>query len=166
MDVNLFNKRIRNAINSASLSCWASTQDKKAYCRELLGNVDEHEVIINILSEVVEDILEDKAEDKFATFRMGDGVSILGNGKSKPATVIEANEDFVTVQADTIDENGCFSANRNSEKLIFQRSHDQVYIHLEGIILCRLKLGRRLEDYSTNRISESLNHLVSATQPN
>jgi len=166
MDINLFNKQIRNAINSASLSSWASAKDKKSYCRDLLGPVDEHEVIIDILTNVVQDLLEHKAEDIFATFRTGDGVSILGNGQSRPATITRVEENSITIQPDKVSQDGVFITDPDAESIVFQRAHDQVFIHKLGNKFSRLKMGRRLEDYSSDRISASLNHLVSITPSN
>ena len=166
MDINLFNKQIRNAVNSASLSSWASAKDKKSYCRDLLGQVDEHEVIIDILTNVVQDLLEHKAEDIFATFRTGDGVSILGNGQSRPATITRIEENSITIQPDKISQDGVFITDPDAESIVFQRAHDQVFIHKLGNKFSRLKMGRRLEDYSSDRISASLNHLVSITPSN
>lgn len=166
MDINLFNKQIRNAVNSASLSSWASAKDKKSYCRDLLGPVDEHEVIIDILTNVVQDLLEHKAEDIFATFRTGDGVSILGNGQSRPATITRVEENSITIQPDKISQDGVFITDPDAESIVFQRAHDQVFIHKLGNKFSRLKMGRRLEDYSSDRISASLNHLVSITPSN
>lgn len=166
MDINLFNKQIRNAVNSASLSSWASAKDKKSYCRDLLGPVDEHEVIIDILTNVVQDLLEHKAEDIFATFRTGDGVSILGNGQSRPATITLIEENSITIQPDKVSQDGVFITDPDAESIVFQRAHDQVFIHKLGNKFSRLKMGRRLEDYSSDRISASLNHLVSITPSN
>ncbi|MGH1429673.1 MAG: hypothetical protein ACRBB4_01015 [Neptuniibacter sp.] len=166
MDINLFNKQIRNAVNSASLSSWASAKDKKSYCRDLLGQVDEHEVIIDILTNVVQDLLEHKAEDIFATFRTGDGVSILGNGQSRPATITRVEENSITIQPDKVSQDGVFITDPDAESIVFQRAHDQVFIHKLGNKFSRLKMGRRLEDYSSDRISASLNHLVSITPSN
>ena len=166
MDINLFNKQIRDAVNSASLANWATAKDKKTYCRGLLGTINEHEVVIDILTSVVQDLIENKAEDMFATFRNGDGVSILGNGQSRPATIICVERDRITIRPDKVSAEGAFISDPEADPIIFQRAHDQVFIHQTGTKLSRLKLGRRLEDYSSNRISENLNHLVSASQPN
>lgn len=166
MDINLFNKQIRNAVNSASLSSWASAKDKKSYCRDLLGQVDEHEVILDILTNVVQDLLEHKAEDIFATFRTGDGVSILGNGQSRPATITRVEENSITIQPDKVSQDGVFITDPDAESIVFQRAHDQVFIHKLGNKFSRLKMGRHLEDYSSDRISASLNHLVSITPSN
>ncbi|MFY0676150.1 MAG: hypothetical protein JXR18_02580 [Neptuniibacter sp.] len=166
MDINLFNKQIRKAVNSASLSSWVSAKDKKSYCRDLLGPVDEHDVIIDILTNVVLDLLEHKAEDMFATFRTGDGVSIFGNGQSRPATIIRVEENSITTQPDKVSPDGVFITDPDAEPITFQRAHDQVFIHKQGNKLSRIKMGKRLEDYSSDRISASLKHLISITPSN
>lgn len=163
MDIERLNRRIRDVITDTSISNWISASDKKTYCRELLGALEEHELVLEILTNVVQDLMERKAEDRFAKFHKGDGVSILGQGRCIPATIIEARPDKITVQVDDISGEGVFSPNPASEQLIFNRSHDQVFIHIEGHKLSRLIVGRRQRDYSSERISAGLNVISKLT---
>lgn len=159
MDIDKFHRCIREAVNSADIALWASSDDKKAYCRGLIGDIDEHDMVANILSDALHDLLSCKAEDKFATYRIGDGVSIMGNGACVPATIIAVEENDITVQKDAVADDGSFTTDLSSETILFSRSHDQVFTHIEGRDLSRLILGKRYVDYSAERITARLKHL-------
>ena len=163
MDINQFNRRIREVVIDTNLPGWVSANDKHEYCRELIGLQGEHEVVINILTEVVDELLRRKAEDKYAIYRTGSGVSILENGHCIPATVIEnRNDHTLVVQLDSVFEDGSFKPNPEGDTVIFQRAHDHVYIHLEGRKLSRLVMGKRYVDYSIEHIEEELKILSHA----
>lgn len=157
MDTNQFHRRIREVVIDENLPGWVSASDKQAYCRELLGPLNEHEVVISILTEVIDELLQRKAEDKYAIYKKGSGVSILESGHCIPATVIEnRNDDTLIVQIDSVFKDGSFKPNLEGDTITFQRAHDHVYIHLEGRKLSRLVPGKRFLDYSIEHIEEEL----------
>lgn len=160
MDIERYNLRIRQAVNSADIKSWASLDDKKSYCRELLGQIDEHEVVANILADTLYDLIQCRAEDKFASYHVGDGVSILGNGQCLPATIIDVAPDQITVQKDKISDTGEFIADGTALEITFTRSHDQVFIYTEGRRLSRLVVGKHFADYSASQITDRLKHLT------
>lgn len=157
MDINQFHRRIREVVIDANLPGWVSANNKHEYCRELLAPLDEHEVVINILTEVIDELLQRKAEDKYAIYKTGSGVSILENGHCIPATVVESkSDDTLMVQIDSVFNDGSFKPNPEGEIVSFHRAHDNVYIRLEGRKLSRLVLGKRYVDYSIEHIEEEL----------
>ncbi len=165
MDINQFNRRIREVVIDANLPGWVSADNKHEYCRELLGPLDEHEVVINILTEVIDELLQRKAEDKYAIYKTGSGVSILESGHCIPATVIENRKDeSLIVQIDSVFSDGSFKPNPEGDTVTFQRAHDHVYIHLEDRKLSRLVMGKRFVDYSIEHIEDELEVLSHAPQ--
>lgn len=163
MDINQFQRIIRSVVNDENALLWLNSQDRHQFCKDLIGQLDEHEVVLSIIEEVLYELLERRAEDKFANYFQGDGVTILESGHSIPATVIERShsEDTLVVQLDKIFADGHFEEDRCGEVIVFHRSHDQVYVHTEGRKLSRLIAGRRYVEYSTEHLQsrfEQLNH--------
>ncbi|WP_286237197.1 hypothetical protein [Neptuniibacter halophilus] len=156
MDINQFNRVIRQEVNDQNAAAWLAAPDRKQFCRDLLGAMEVHEIVINILVDVLDELLQRRAEDKFANYNIGDGVTILENGRSLPATIIRNSprEEILTVQRDRILPSGSIVPDQSGEVLDFHRSHDKVYIHMEGRSLSRLVTGRCYHDYSTEHLDE------------
>ncbi|WP_415903015.1 hypothetical protein ACMXYR_04065 [Neptuniibacter sp. QD29_5] len=166
MDINRFNQLIRQAVNDNNAAAWHSAADHRAFCEKLLGSFEAHEVVKNILIDVVDELLQRKAEDKFCTYAIGDGVTILESGHCLPATVIKQtnNSEDLTVQLDKVFTDGHFEKDRSGEVIEFHRSHDRVYVHIEGRTLSRLVAGRKFVDYSPEHLKEEMERLTSNKQ--
>lgn len=166
MDINRFNQLIRQAVNDNNAAAWYAATDHRAFCENLLGSFEAHEVVKNILIDVVDELLQRKAEDKFCNYTIGDGVTILESGHCIPATVIKQtnNSDGLSVQLDKVCPDGHFEKDGNGKVIEFHRSHDRVYIHLEGRSLSRLVAGRKFVDYSSAHLEEEMERLTSNRQ--
>jgi len=166
MDINRFNQLIRQAVNDNNAAAWHAATDHRAFCEKLIGSFEAHEVVKNILIDVVDELLQRRAEDKFLTYNIGDGVTILESGHCLPATVIqqENNSDDLTVQLDKVFSDGHFEKDGNGQVIEFHRSHDRVYVHLEGRSLSRLIAGRKFVDYSPEHLEQEMGRLTSNRQ--
>ncbi|WP_415883760.1 hypothetical protein ACMXYX_04215 [Neptuniibacter sp. QD72_48] len=166
MDINRFNQLIRQAVNDNNAAAWHSASDHRAFCEKLLGSFEAHEVVKNILIDVVDELLQRKAEDKYGNYTIGDGVTILESGHCIPATVIKQtnNSEDLTVQLDKVFTDGHFEKDKTGEVIEFHRSHDRVYVHIEGRTLSRLVAGRKFVDYSPEHLKEEMERLTSKKQ--
>lgn len=166
MDINQFNRLIRSLVNPENAQQWLLATDKKAFCTELIGQQAYHEVVLSILVETINELLERKAEDLYATYLVGDGVSILENGHCTPATVVQYSnkEDTLVVQLDRVGAKGEIEQDRSGTCIDFHRTHDQVYVHMEGRTLSRLVSGRKSADYSAESI-EHHSHAADGEHP-
>lgn len=164
MDINQFNRAIRQAVNKENAALWQQSPERKQFCRELLGEVNTHEVVISILVDVIDELLQRKAEDMFADYPVGEGVTILESGHCIPATIIEhdARDETLIVQLDKIFPDGHFEPDVSGDVIDFHRSHDKVYVHIEGRALSRLVGGRKYLDYSHEHLKEEMEQLSGA----
>lgn len=166
MDINRFNQLIRQAVNDNNAAAWHAATDHRAFCEKLLGSFEAHEVVKNILIDVVDELLQRKAEDKYCDYTIGDGVTILESGHCIPATVIKQknNRDDLTVQLDKVFPDGHIEKDGTGQVIEFHRSHDRVYVHLEGRSLSRLVSGRKFVDYSPEHLEEEMEKLTAKKQ--
>jgi len=161
MDINQINLIIRKVVNDDNASRWFNAKDRKSFSHSLLGPIKEHEVVISILVDVIDELLQRKAEDMYANYHIGDGVTILESGHCIPATVIEhPNDSKLIVQLDTICSDGHFEKDLSGKTIDFHCSHDRVYVHLEGRSLSRLVSGRKFVDYSPEHLKEEIERLT------
>ena len=162
MDINQINALIRSVVNNENASRWNAAKDRKSFSHSLLGPIKEHAVVISILVDVIDELLQRKAEDMYANYQVGDGVTILESGHCIPATVIEHSADSdLIVQLDTVCSDGHFEQDYTGKVIDFHRSHDRVYVHLEGRSLSRLISGRKFVDYSPEHLKEEMQRLTA-----
>lgn len=160
MDINQINRIVRKVINSENATKWHSSKDHRAFSQSLIGPLNEHDIVVSILIDVIDELLQRKAEDLFADYRVGEGVTILEKGHSIPATVVNhEDKSKVVVQLDKIAADGHFERDQQGEQINFHCSHDSVYVHFEGRSLSRLIQGRRFIDYSPEHLEHELKRL-------
>ena len=160
MDINQINCLVREVINKENAVQWFSSNDHRAFSQSLIGPLNEHDIVVSILVDVIDELLQRKAEDMFADYRVGEGVTILEKGHSIPATVINhEDKSKVVVQLDKISADGHFERDQQGEQINFHCSHDSVYVHFEGRSLSRLIQGRKFIDYSPEHLENELEHL-------
>lgn len=130
MNIENYSKQIRTLVNDTNIENWSHAKNKQDFCTALVESFSNSKLTLEILRDVLNNLLSKKAEDRFAEYLVGEEVSILHQGRYHPATIISKNGD---------EEISVKKTQHNIEEvLVFTRSKEKVFIHMEGNKFSRL----------------------------
>lgn len=159
MDTEKYSLLLRTLVNNQTAQSWLNSQDKIQYCSELIGELTEHPTVCEILAKTLSGLLQHQAENFLLSYRSGDGVSVMREGVSLPATVIEVDGDLIRVQLDEIKGDSHFEQNPEGKVIPFTRIRGNVFICFEGRALSRLKVGRNFARNTTEALTARLGQM-------
>jgi len=130
MNIENYSKHLRALVNDTNIENWYQAKNKQTFCTALVESFSNNNVTLEILRDVLNNLLSKKAEDRFAEYHEGEEVFILHQGSYDPATIISKKGDEVISVKKTLHD--------IEEVLIFTRSKEQVFIHMDGTKFSRL----------------------------
>ncbi len=130
MNIENYSKHLRALVNNTNIENWYQAKNKQTFCAALVESFSSNNVTLEILRDVLNNLLSKKAEDRFAEYQEGEEVFILHQGSYCPATIISKTGDReISVKKAPHD---------IEEVLIFTRSKEQIFIHMDGTKFSRL----------------------------